>query len=162
MLLTFAFSVLFAILRIYNAPPFIYIYLGLQAMVITLAQMWFGTTPRIASIVSGALLLPVTAVLGAYFGQYGSPRAVTVTVLSYPCFAATGAAVGYLSGTLLAGCFLVNDTFAEWLARRKPQLQGSDDAEIIEAELVVSPTIADSHPQDDSHGSEEKTGESRE
>src|SRR5688572_29636997 len=54
-----ALAVLFGGFQMYDAHPVLYLFFGVQVLVICLAQMLYGKTPRFASAVSGGLLLPV-------------------------------------------------------------------------------------------------------
>src|SRR5262245_27533373 len=54
-----ALAVLFGGFRIYDADPGLYLFFGVQAIVICLAQMFYGKTPRAASAITGAIFLPL-------------------------------------------------------------------------------------------------------
>src|SRR5262245_31385315 len=59
-----ALAMLFACLRWVDAWPVFYFFFSALALVICLAQMFYGKTPRLASIVAGAITLPLFS-LGA-------------------------------------------------------------------------------------------------
>jgi hypothetical protein len=108
-------AVLFGFFRAYDAPPVMYLFFGVQAIVICLAQMFYGKTPRVASTVAGGILLPTFMAVGAsLFNHRGGIDDVACTVIgSVP----VGAFLGYLTGTLAAGVFLVMDAFEKSLLR---------------------------------------------
>ncbi len=54
-----ALAVLFGGFRIYDAHPVLYLFFGVQALVICMAQMFYGQTPRFASAASGGVVLPI-------------------------------------------------------------------------------------------------------
>src|SRR6185503_2360481 len=91
---------------------------------ICFVQMAYGRTARMASAVAGGILLPVfivmTAIMvcmvrGPYYGP--PPDAILcMLVFSFPF----GAFLGYLTGTMAAGIFLVMDLLETHLKRRRP------------------------------------------
>jgi hypothetical protein len=107
-------AVLFGAFRIYNAPPMQYLLFGTQAIVICVAQMFYGKRPRAASAVSGAIFLPLFLAIGAAYS--GNHRVgedyiyICMLIGSVP----VGAFFGYVTGTMAAGVFLIMDA-AEWL-----------------------------------------------
>jgi hypothetical protein len=111
-----ALAVLFGSFRIYDAHPVLYLFFGVEAIVICLAQMLYGKTPRAASAVTGAVLLPLFVVAGASMSFRNTPEGFPCVVLG--CFP-IGAFLGYLTGTLAAGVFLLMDA-AEWLLPATP------------------------------------------
>src|SRR5689334_15563905 len=54
-----ALALLFGAFRLLNAPPPVYLFFGLQTLVICFAQMLNGKTPRLASSIAGAILVPL-------------------------------------------------------------------------------------------------------
>jgi hypothetical protein len=117
---------------LYEAPPGTYLFFGLQAVVVGMAQMKFGKAPRLASIISGAALMPLSFIAVAMFG--GDSFILVGVVTASPFLAMLGAGLGYLTGTLIAGCFLVSDQLAVLIKRRSAQ--GSSD-EVVDAEIVA-------------------------
>jgi hypothetical protein len=99
-------AVLFGFFRIYNCHPAFYLFFGVEAIVICLAQMFYGKTPRAASAGSGAVLLPLFLIVGVlYFRPRDADELPCMVIGSVPI----GAFLGYLTGTLAAGVFLVMD-----------------------------------------------------
>src|SRR5262249_3014895 len=113
-----ALAIVFGFLRRLDAWPELYFFFAVQAVVICLAQMLYGQTPRLASIVAGAIILPVFTVAAASFvTRSDDPAAVVCTVIGFvPC----GAALGYLTGTCAAGVFLVMDALERYLQGHRP------------------------------------------
>jgi hypothetical protein len=119
-----ALAVLFGAFRVYNAPPVLYLFFGVQAIVICLAQMLYGKTPRAASAITGAVLLPLFLGVGmAYWNDRRSGELIYWGLLvgTVP----VGAFLGYITGTLAAGVFLLMDSAERLLAvGRAVQLAG--------------------------------------
>jgi putative effector of murein hydrolase len=121
-----ALAVLFGAFRLSNVHPLFYLFFGVQAIVICVAQMLYGKTPRAASVIAGAILLPVFLVAAA---SYYDPRHRIVN--SFCAIVGgfiAGAFAGYATGTLAAGIFLVMDvmekTFFPTLARSASEGNG--------------------------------------
>lgn len=105
--ITTALSLLFGLLRFNNAAPPVYLYFGLLTAICCLLQMHFGDVPRLASLLSGAILLPLFLIVGASVRE-GGPAGLEMACLivgSLPI----GAGLGYITGTCAAGVFLVMD-----------------------------------------------------
>jgi len=109
-----ALAVVFACLRWLDVWPVFYFFYSALALVICMAQMFYGKTPRLASIVAGAILLPVFTLGAALFDDDPSPAYVCVIVGFVPF----GAFMGYLTGTCAAGVFLVMDYLEPYLQGR--------------------------------------------
>lgn len=111
--ITTLMAVLFGILRYCNAHPAAYIFIGLLALVTCLVQMRYGEVPRIASIVAGALFMPICAVATLLVALAVDDRAdlddLGWIIFVSPMLAAFGAFLGYLSGAVTAGLFLLMD-----------------------------------------------------
>jgi hypothetical protein len=137
LILMAAFGGLFAILRANDAPVGVYIFLGLEAVVVGLAQMRFGESPRLASMVSGALLLPFSMLVATLVVGRSPFDAAVFDIGAIVILIPVGAALGYLTGALMSGCFLVSDMLSAYVKRRRaPELPPEMD--IVEAELVES------------------------
>jgi hypothetical protein len=121
-----ALAILFGCLRWMNAFPVLYFFFGVQALAICLVQMFYGRTPRLASIIAGAIILPVFTVIAAVLNGRGNPGVACAAVGFVP----VGALLGYLTGTCAAGVFLVMDYL-------EPYLQGQ--AFHRQAPAVASP-----------------------
>ena len=106
-----ALAILFGCLRWMNAFPVLYFFFGVQALAICLVQMFYGQTPRLASIVAGAIILPVFTVVAAVFNDRGNPGIACAAVGFVP----VGGLLGYLTGTCAAGVFLVMDYLEPYL-----------------------------------------------
>jgi hypothetical protein len=106
-----ALAILFGCLRWMNAFPVLYFFFGVQALAICLVQMFYGQTPRLASIVAGAIILPVFTVVAAVFNERGNPGIACAAVGFVPI----GGLLGYLTGTCAAGVFLVMDYLEPYL-----------------------------------------------
>ena len=109
-----ALSLLFGIFRLMNAGPVMYLFFGVEALLICVVQMFHGKTPRIASAIAGAIILPAFLIVAAVYaphrprGRPGWDDALGIACVflsSLPL----GAFLGYITGTLAAGVFLVMD-----------------------------------------------------
>jgi hypothetical protein len=100
-----ALAMLFAILRWAGAEPVFYFFFSVEALAICLAQMLYGQTPRLASIIAGAVILPTFTLLAAFFVPDNSGALICLAIGFIP----VGAVLGYLTGTCAAGIFLVMD-----------------------------------------------------
>lgn len=106
-----ALAILFALLRWMNAEPVFYFFFSVVALTICLAQMLYEKTPRLASIVAGAIILPLLTVAAAAFARNPHPGFICVAIGFIPF----GAVLGYLTGTCAAGIFLVMDYLEPYL-----------------------------------------------
>jgi hypothetical protein len=101
-----ALAGIFGALHWLNAEPVYYAFFAIQSLVICLAQMLHGQTPRQASILAGAIILPLFMLIAANFAEpHVSGGAYCLIVPAIPA----GALLGYLTGTCAAGIFLVMD-----------------------------------------------------
>jgi hypothetical protein len=113
--ITTALALLFGLLRRLGAPEIVYLFFGSLAMVICIAQMRYGDVPRQASVISGAVMLPVFLIAYAMFvpmPRMGEEFACLVFG-SLP----VGALFGYLTGTCAGGVFLLMDLFEQYWTR---------------------------------------------
>jgi hypothetical protein len=111
-----ALAILFGGFHFYEAHPLLYLFFGVQAIMICIAQMLYGKTPRAASAITGGLLLPVFVL--ASVGLFSRGRvegALCLMIVSVP----TGAFFGYITGTMAAGIFLVMDSVERFLTSRR-------------------------------------------
>ena len=107
-----ALAVLFGGFRLYDAHPVLYLFFGVQVLVICIAQMLYGQTPRFASAVSGGILLPVFLIGWIVLWDQRMARgALCLFMISVPL----GAFLGYITGTMAAGVFLVMDAAEKFL-----------------------------------------------
>ena len=108
--LTTLFAFVFAILKGFEAPAVVYLFFGTLGVTICLAQMFFGRVPRVSSIVSGALLLPFWVFTTAWAGDSRmSMHVLNQALIIAPFTLVFGAILGYLTGTVMAGFFLLLD-----------------------------------------------------
>lgn len=112
-------AVVFGVLRIMNAQPGYYLFFGLFAVAMCLVQMGYGTVPRAASIVTGAVFLPIAFVIGAAI--HDGANAAFYAVPMMPFFVVAGAIFGYLGGACTAGIFLLIDLAEPHLPGGRPR-----------------------------------------
>ena len=111
-----ALAILFGAFHFYEAHPLLYLFFGVQAIMICIAQMLYGKTPRAASAITGGLLLPVfVLVFVGYLSRGRIEGALCLMIVSVP----TGAFFGYITGTMAAGIFLVMDSVERFLTTRE-------------------------------------------
>lgn len=105
------FGLLFGGLRYFGAPIWLYPFLGSQGMAICLVQMRFGNVARGASTMVGCVFLPAWMAAVAFFApaHYAMPLAEVVKEL--PFTVPFGGLLGYCTGTMAAGVFLILDKF---------------------------------------------------
>lgn len=113
-----ALALLFGGLRLLNADPVVYLFFGMQGLPICIVQMFHGQSPRFASSVAGAIILPVFVMFALGLSRHGPDLGaiVCVMVMSVPI----GAFQGYLTGTCAAGIFLVMDALEPYLQGQRP------------------------------------------
>ncbi|HEY2410895.1 MAG TPA: hypothetical protein VGI40_01555 [Pirellulaceae bacterium] len=118
-----ALAILFGAFRLLNAPPPVYLFFGLQTLVICFAQMFNGKTPRLASSVAGAILVPLFIIpLIAGDRRLDQEEFLMVTACVFIFGVPIGAFLGYLTGTCAAGIFLVMDYLEPFLqGQRAPR-----------------------------------------
>jgi hypothetical protein len=109
-----ALAMVFACLRWLNAGPVFYFFFSVEGIAICLAQMLYGKTPRLASIIAGAIILPAFTLFAALFNEHANGFFVCLAVMFVPF----GAVLGYLTGTCAAGIFLVMDYLEPYLQGR--------------------------------------------
>ena len=124
LVVTAAYGALLAILRLAGWPPIAIVVVLVFISLVGLGQMvLFGSKrPREASIVTGAVLLPVIVLI--WTGQ-ASRHDPTSSICGLVCAFPLGGAAGYLAGGVVAGVFLVMDAVDHALTRALPP--ASDD-----------------------------------
>ncbi len=128
---TFAYSLLFAVMSGLNFPPLASLIVGGFITVVGAGQalLFGGRYPRAASVVTGAaanVLITIVTSISAPRGFAGE-----FLGLAIPAGALFGAGLGYLAGTLVGGVFLVADAVRQIFARRA-QASASDAPEKAE------------------------------
>jgi hypothetical protein len=118
-----ALALLFGGLHSLDAAAVVYLFFGLQAVVICLAQMFSSNWPRLASSIAGAVLAPLFAVelleaADIHLHAYGWERVFIAVVLAIPAVP-IGAFLGYLTGTCAAGVFLVMELLENHFSSRR-------------------------------------------
>ncbi len=114
-----ALALLFGGFHLASAEPVVYLFFGLQTLVICVAQMFNAKSPRAASVIAGGIMAPIfTLRLVAAAGfpiPYSLAAQIVVTFFLIPFSAPVGAFLGYLTGTCAAGIFLLMDYFEPYL-----------------------------------------------
>ena len=116
------FGIAFGGLKYAEAPPLAYVFVASLFVAVCLAQIVFGWAPRGGSIVAGAVLLPfwVGLAMTIRTSSFGNLREFVYlyrglspigTVLFYLTVCLFGGLLGYCTGALAAGFFLVRDMF---------------------------------------------------
>lgn len=103
------FGIVFGLLRVFQAHPAWYMFLGTQGVVICLVQMRFGSVPRGASTLVGCVFLPLWTWGMAAFGSSALPAQFSSSWGDVPFAVAFGGLIGYCTGALAAGVFLILD-----------------------------------------------------
>jgi hypothetical protein len=114
-----ALAVLFGGFRLASAEPVVYLFFGLQTLVICVAQMFKAKSPRAASVIAGAILAPLFTVrliqAAGIWIPHSVMRQLAITIALIPLSVPLGAFLGYLTGTCAAGIFLVMDYLEPYL-----------------------------------------------
>jgi hypothetical protein len=147
MAVTLAYALLFGVMRFLQAPPALIGFVSLFITLVGLGQalLFRGRHPRAASLVAGILAWSACAVL-IYAWDHpggGTPRPgywtdlLKIFAISAVC---PGAILSYLTGTLVAGLFLVADVIRRLLRRMiRPKPVGTGDwAEPAPGKAVVA------------------------
>jgi hypothetical protein len=106
------FALLFGALRYFEAPTWLYTFLGTQGMVICLVQMRFGDVPRGASTAVGCVFLPVWMAVASVFTPAEFAIPLSDVMKQLPFTVPFGGLLGYCTGTMAAGVFLIVDKLA--------------------------------------------------
>jgi hypothetical protein len=108
-----ALAILFGAFHLLNAEPVVYLFFGIQSLVICLVQMINGKSPRAASVIVGFVMVPFFAVRWVEAADlpvpYYTSERILLSVVLIPITAPFGALLGYLTGACAAGIFLVMD-----------------------------------------------------
>lgn len=115
-----ALAALFGILRFFGAEPYFYAFFAIETLTICLAQMFYGGAPRVASVVAGAVILPLFTFVAAQFSEQLSGGDVCCMLVGFVPF---GALLGYITGTCAAGIFLVMDSVENYLKGQRESLE---------------------------------------
>lgn len=113
-----ALACLFGALRRLDTPPVIYLFLGTEVMAICVAQMFYNAEPRRASMIAGAILMPIFLAGAAFFVPGPDLSATVCMIVPGILF---GAFAGYLIGTCVAGIFLLMDKLEPYLPGGKKE-----------------------------------------
>jgi hypothetical protein len=116
-----ALSVLFGGLNLLHSyfpfPREVYFFAASQVVAVCIAQMVFGSAPRIVSAMAGAALLP--AFLAIYLFLNGESMSdAQLAVLIFVCVI-FGGLIGYCIGAAAAGFFLATDWLESWFAKKR-------------------------------------------
>jgi hypothetical protein len=127
LVVTTAFGLLLSLLQGLGAPPGVVWFVIVFVSLVGLGQMLlFGAKqPRMASIVVGAICLPLMTFATAVFF---SPRGVRAEEAACTTIAAAifGALFGYLAGGVVAGVFLIMDGVEQALTGAKGRTTEGD------------------------------------
>lgn len=111
------FAVMFGILNAFQRwltelhfSPILHLYFGLLLMLVWVAQMRFGHSARMASLIVGAVLLPAFVA----FSLDKPPPANTIAIAAVG-LGMLGGLIGYCMGAVAAGLFLVADWLGPYL-----------------------------------------------
>ena len=107
-----ALACLFGALKRVDTPPAVYLFLGMQVMTICVAQMFYNAEPRRASMIAGAILMPIFVAGAAFFIPSNDFEGALCMIVPSILF---GAFAGYLVGTCVAGIFLLMDKLEPFL-----------------------------------------------
>jgi putative addiction module component (TIGR02574 family) len=117
---TLAYSLLFGLMSMASFPPVASMSIGgfITLVAVSQAVLFQGKRPRTASLIVGSLIFGC-AILAFWFvnGQRSYPAAVFVITGGYTV--ATGMILGYLSGTIVGGIFLIADKCRNRFARNR-------------------------------------------
>lgn len=129
---TTAFGLIFAAAKSTPAPAVALIFYSSFVVFISLSQMAIPRLPRLASILAGALFMPVS-VYGAAYTPLGSEFILQILPRmsvrnEFLWLIIIGGFLGYLGGTMLAGIFMLSDLAVRFLrfsrswGRKRPQV----------------------------------------
>jgi protein-S-isoprenylcysteine O-methyltransferase Ste14 len=106
-------AIIFGLLKAFDAPAVIYLFVGSEIMAICLVQILFGSAPRGGSALTGAILLP----FWVYLTLRTPPLSAAGEFIMIATLFIFGGLLGYCTGTLAAGFFLMMDLIEPWLLR---------------------------------------------
>ncbi|HID76625.1 MAG TPA: hypothetical protein EYP56_11585 [Planctomycetaceae bacterium] len=131
LLLVTMYAILFAVLELLGAPPWVFLSVAVFFTGVGMAQMLLfgGGYPRAASVWAGAILLPVELVAGLIYAAAAANVPPDDLCFSLSCVVPfsipLGAGFGYLAGGLTAGAFVLLQRYEQYRKRR----QASEDVE---------------------------------
>lgn len=125
--LTTAFAILFGILNFWKAPPVVYLFVATQIAAVCIVQILFGSAARIGSAFTGAVLLPFWTAMSLDPHQLNQLSLVEIAFW-FVLITLFGALLGYCTGGLAAGFFLVTDLLEPYLPGAKRNAQGELNA----------------------------------
>lgn len=115
--ITTSLALLFALFRVVDAHPLIYVFTTLLVFIIVVVQMRWGHVARPASIVAGAAWMPLFVLSLAVLSGDGPP--IWGILCTFPFIIVVGGFFGYLAGTCAGGFFLLMDMLEKYLERRR-------------------------------------------
>lgn len=121
--LTTIFAVLFGILNFWKAPPVVYLFVATEIAAVCIVQILFGSAARSSSAVTGAVLLPFWTAMSLDPQQLNQFSLVDISFW-FVLVTVFGALLGYCTGGLAAGFFLVTDMLEPYLAGAKRDSHG--------------------------------------
>lgn len=129
--ITTALAVLFGCFHWSGAYPQVYLFFGVQSIVICLVQMFYGKTPRAASVIAGAIVAPSFAMITPWLTEVEIERGevLCMMIAGVPI----GAFLGYLTGTCAAGVFLIMDKLEPYIQGGRHLVQPADSASSVPA-----------------------------
>lgn len=121
-----ALALLFGCFHWSGADPRVYLFFGVQSLVICIVQMFYGRTPRAASAIAGAIVAPAFAMITPWLTEVEIDNAevLCMMIAGVPI----GAFLGYLNGTCAAGLFLVMDKLEPYLQGGRHAVQPAESA----------------------------------
>jgi hypothetical protein len=136
---TFAYSLLFAVLSGLGAPPALSVIFGVFITVVGIGQavLYGGNNARVASVISGAIIGVPIALGLTIWASRTSPGALLI--LMTPLGAALGALCGYLAGTLVGGVFLVADKLRRYFMNSAQA--DAEEVELVENDAEPNPHV---------------------
>ncbi|WP_254510725.1 hypothetical protein [Anatilimnocola floriformis] len=117
--ITTLLALLFALFRAVDLHPLNYIFSTLLLFTVVLVQMRWGHMARPASIVAGAIWLPLFVLTLIAFVE--EPPALLGACCAVPVLVPIGGFFGYLAGTCAGGFFLLMELFEKYWERRMQQ-----------------------------------------
>lgn len=114
--ITTSLALLFALFRAFDAHPLVYVFSTILMLTVVVVQMRWGHVARPASIVAGAIWLPLFFLTLAVFMERG--RAFFGVCCALPILIPSGGLAGYLAGTCAGGFFLLMEMFEKYWEQR--------------------------------------------
>ena len=110
---TLLFAALSVCLTALRSPPLVSLCVIGFVAVISAMQIFLQRVPRMASMVAGALVGAVLPI-AIYVASWSRVPSVGEILLMMAIWSFVGIPLGYISGVLIAGAFLVADAFIDW------------------------------------------------